>query len=71
MIDVIVSLTSHGCRLKNEIVTKAIYSIISGSYKPKKIILTLFKDDLKYINKNLKLMIDTDIVELIMEKLWV
>lgn len=60
---IVVSLTSHGDRLKY--VAKSIFSILIGSYKDVKICLTLYKDDCKYIPEDLQLMIDANVVELI------
>lgn len=60
---VIVSLTSHGVRVKN--VMRTIFSLINGIFKDIKIVLTLYKDDVHSINEDLQLCIDNDIVELI------
>lgn len=60
---VIVSLTSYGNRMKY--VPKVIFSILNGTYKSIHIVLTLYKDDVKFIPKELKILIDNDIIELI------
>lgn len=57
----IVSLTSHGIRLKY--VAKTIYSILRQCKL--KVVLTLYKDDLKNITPELKKLIDSGYVELI------
>lgn len=57
----IVSLTSHGIRLKY--VAKTIYSILRQCKL--KVVLTLYNDDLKNITPELKKMIDSGYVELI------
>ena len=59
----IVSLTSHHERVKH--VHIAINSILNNSYKPYKIVLTLFKDDVQYITEELQTLIDNNFVELI------
>ena len=63
MTDVIISLTSYGTRLK--LVPKTIFSILCGTIKPYKIVLTLYKEDLKFIPKELQLFIDHNIIELL------
>ena len=60
---VIVCLTSYNERLKN--CSRSIFSILNGTYKDVKIVLTLYKDDIKFIPEDLKLLIDNNIVELI------
>ena len=57
----LVSLTSHGVRLKY--VAKTIFSILRQSKV--KVVLTLFKDDVKNITDDLCLLIDNGVVELI------
>ncbi len=59
---VIVSLTSYKERLN--ICNHSIFSILNGTYKDIQVVLTLFKEDVKYITNDLKLMIDTGVVEL-------
>lgn len=61
---VIVSLTTHSIRVA-QVARTAIWSIIQNTYKDVHIVLTLYKDDLKLIPEDLKLMIDSGIVELI------
>lgn len=61
----LVSLTSHGVRLKY--VANTIYSILrQGKVK---VVLTLFKDDEKNITDELRLLIDQSIVELIVSNI--
>lgn len=60
---VIVCLTSYHERLKN--CSRSIFSILNGTYKDVKIVLTLYKDDVKFIPEDLKLLIDNNIIELI------
>lgn len=61
--NIIISLTSHGNRIKY--VSRAIFSVINGTYKNVKIVLTLYKDDICNITNDLKILIDNNIVELI------
>ena len=58
----IVALTSHGKRLN--LCAKTIFSILQQSSKAH-IVLTLFKDDVKFISDDLRLMIDNDVLELL------
>lgn len=60
---VIISLTSHGVRIKY--VSKTIFSILNGFFKDIHIVLTLYKDDVNLIPDDLKLMIDNNIIELL------
>lgn len=60
---VIVSLTSHGERLK--IASKAIFSILKGTEKSVHIVLTLFKDDVNKIPDDIQLFLDENLIELI------
>lgn len=60
---VIVSLTSHGERLK--IAAKAIFSILNGIEKSVHIVLTLYKDDINKIPEDIKLFIDGNFIELL------
>ncbi|MBO7693345.1 MAG: hypothetical protein J6T10_12005 [Methanobrevibacter sp.] len=60
---VIISLTSHGVRIKY--VSKTIFSILKGSFKDIHVVLTLYKDDIKLIPDDLKLMIDNNVIELL------
>ena len=62
---VIVSLTSHDLRLKNDTTTKVIFQILKGTFKDIKVCLTLYKDDVKLIPEKLKQLIDLEQVELI------
>jgi hypothetical protein len=64
-IKVIISLTSHDLRLKNDTTTKVIFQILRGTFKDLKVCLTLFKDDVKLIHPNLQQLIDIGLVELI------
>ena len=48
----IVSLTSHGARLKH--VHKTIDTILRGTYTPSKIVLTVYKDDIDLVSDYLK-----------------
>lgn len=61
---VIISLTSHSIRLK-QVAKTTIWSIIQNTYTNKHIVLTLFKDDVKLIPADLRLLIDKGLVELI------
>lgn len=61
---VIVSLTTHSVRVK-KVARTTIFSLLNSTYKDIKIVLTLYKDDLKLIPNDLQLMIDLGIVELI------
>lgn len=61
--DVIVALTSFGTRLNDAL--RTIFSIIKQTHKSIHIVLTLYKEDLKYIPENLQLLIDNDVIELI------
>lgn len=61
---IIVSLTTHSIRVA-QVARTAIWSIIQNTYKDIHIVLTLYKDDLKLINNDLRLLIDMGIVELI------
>ncbi len=62
---VIVSLTSHDLRLKNDTTTKVIFQILKGTFKDIKVCLTLYKDDVKLIPAKLKQLIDLGQVVLI------
>lgn len=64
-IKVIVSLTSHDLRLKNDTTTKVIFQILKGTFKDLKVCLTLYKDDIKLIPAKLQQLIDLGSVELI------
>ncbi len=57
----LISLTSHGVRLKY--VSRTIFSILKQANL--KIVLTLFQDDVKNIPEDLQTLIDTNVVELI------
>lgn len=61
---VIVSLTTHSVRVQ-QVARTTIFSLLKSTYKDIKIVLTLYKDDLKLIPNDLQLMIDNGIVELI------
>ena len=60
---IIVSITSYKPRLNN--LDLIIESIFNNTMKPFKIVLTLFKKDIKFITKNLKELIKNNIIELI------
>ena len=60
---IIISLTSYKFRLKN--LNLIIHSILNNTMKPSKIILTLFRDDQKYLTKEVQEMINNKIIELI------
>lgn len=60
---VIVSLTSHGVRLKYA--PLAIFSILKGSEKSVHVVLTIYKEDLSNITSDLKLLVDNNVIELI------
>lgn len=60
---IIVSLTSFKSRLKY--VPEVVSSILSGTMRPTKIVLTLFKGDLEYVTGDLQSLIDDGSVELI------
>ena len=64
-IKVIVSLTSHDLRLKNDTTTKVIFQILKGTFKDLKVCLTLYKEDVKLIPAKLQQLIDLGEVELI------
>lgn len=61
--NIIVSITSWKPRLPY--IDKSINSILNGTIKPCKIVLTLYKDDIQYIPNKLQKLIDANIVELI------
>lgn len=61
---VVVALTSHDLRIAN-IAHTAIFSIIRQTYNDIHIVLTLYKNDIKLINSELQLLIDTGVVELL------
>ena len=61
--DVIVALTSFGTRLNDAV--RTIFSIIKQTHRSIHIVLTLYKEDLKYIPEKLQLLIDNDVIELI------
>lgn len=61
---IIVSLTSHSLRVAN-IAHTAIFSIVRQTYNDIHIVLTLYKNDVKLINSELQLLIDTGVVELL------
>ena len=60
---VVVSLTTHSIRVKN--VWKTILSILNGTFKEVKVVLTLYKDDIGLISPQVQSLIDNKIVELI------
>lgn len=60
---VIISLTTHSIRVKN--VWKTILSILNGTFKELKVVLTLYKDDVGLISPQVKSLIDNKLVELI------
>ena len=64
-VKVIVSLTSHDLRLKNDTVTKVIFQILKCTFKDIKVCLTLYKDDIKLITEKLQQLIDLGAIELI------
>lgn len=59
----IVSFTSFGERLKK--IGKCIYVLTTQSYKNFHPVLTIFKEDEKYLTDDVKLFIDNDLVEVI------
>ena len=61
---VIVSLTSYGERLAN-VVSYAIISILRGIEKSIHIVLTVFKEDIRFIQGDIKLLIDNNVIELL------
>lgn len=64
MNDIVISLTSHGDRIKQ--CARTIFSIIQNTVKTR-IVLTVYKDDIEQVNtaEDLKCLIDNNIVELI------
>lgn len=60
---IVVSLTTHSIRVKN--VVRTIFSIIRGSFKDIRIVLTLYKGDLSLITSDLQALIDARVIELI------
>ena len=61
---VIVSLTSHGKRLAY-VSSYAIISVLRGIEKSVHIVLTVFKEDIKFIRGDIKLLIDNNVIELL------
>lgn len=61
---IVVALTSHDVRIEN-IAHTAIFSIVRQTYDNIHIVLTLYKNDVKLINSELQLLIDTGVVELL------
>ena len=60
---IIVSLTSYKKRFKN--LQIVLQSIFNNTMKPSKIVLSIYKEDLFFLPKNLKVMINTKKIELI------
>ena len=63
--NVIVSFTSYSNRLRTKAVNEMLNSLMKQSVHPFKIVMTLYKDDVKYINKYIQSLIDKNIIELI------
>ena len=59
----IVSFTSFGKRLSS--VCKMIFAMQKQTYKNFHLVLTLYKDDVKYIDENLQTLLDNNVLELI------
>lgn len=59
----IVSLTSFGERLKH--ISKAIFILSEQKYKDIHIVLTVHKDDLKFLDEKAKLLLDNEVFELL------
>ena len=62
---VIASFTSHRKRLKIKAINQMVDSLLNQTIKPYKIILTLYINDINYINSYLKSLIENDILELL------
>jgi choline kinase len=63
--NVIVSFTTYKNRLLTKAVNEMINSLMKQSIYPFKIVMTLYKDDVKYVNKYIQSLIDKKIIELI------
>lgn len=63
--NVIVSFTTYKNRLRTKAVNEMINSLMEQTIYPFKIVMTLHKDDVKYINKYIQSLIDKKIIELI------
>ena len=56
--NVIVSFTTYSNRLRTKAVNEMLNSLMKQSVHPFKIVMTLYKDDVKYINKYIQSLID-------------
>ena len=63
--NVIVWFTTYKNRLQTECVNEMIDSLLNQTIYPFKIVMTLFKEDVKYINNYIQSLIDKNIIELI------
>jgi len=66
-IKIVVSITSYKQRFKN--LPKVLNSIYVNSMKPSKVILTIYKDDLKYLTKEIQNLINEKKLELIVSNI--
>lgn len=62
-VKLIVSLTSHSVRIKN--INRTVFSILGGTFSDLKVVLTLYKDDVKLITPEIQNLIDGGFIELI------
>ena len=63
--NVIVSFTTYKNRLQTTCVNEMINSLLNQTIYPFKIVMTLYKEDVKYINNYIQSLIDKNIIELI------
>ena len=63
--DVIVAFITYKNRLKNKCVNKMLNSLLNQTIHPFKIVMTLFTEDVKYINNYIQSLINKNIIELI------
>ena len=63
--NVIVSFTTYKNRLQTTAVNEMIDSLLNQTIYPFKIVMTLFREDVKYINNYIQSLIDKNIIELI------
>ena len=63
--NIIVSFTSYKNRLQTSTINRMIDSLLNQTIYPFKIVMTLFKEDVKYINSYIQSLIDKNIIELI------
>lgn len=65
MIDCIVSLTSHTKSRLEQLPKFLFNSLLKYNKTNFKVVLTLYKDDIQYITKDLQALIDNNLIELI------